>query len=228
MPKKRQSPGQRCHAARAPHQGSHIAKHTTTRGHFSFFADSHLAPFAPSALREALPGLHYQAYSRGVAANSATGFGDPDRKRRTGAHHSIAGAFFVPAMPCYGGRAWETFGSAGFRFPRFANLRTAASPNRLATVRGSSINENGATPMTALNPSKVRVAAHRAMALAALRSNASLSVRLNRYNHHRAIQRTLEARLDACDWLESLEGDAWADACEEIAAALKAGEVRHG
>ncbi|HCF3653849.1 TPA: hypothetical protein NIC94_003070 [Pseudomonas aeruginosa] len=78
--------------------------------------------------------------------------------------------------------------------------------------------------MTALNPSKVRVAAHRAMALAALRSNASLSVRLNRYNHPRA----LEARLDACDWLESLEGDAWADACEEIAAALKAGEVRHG
>ncbi|SDK68176.1 hypothetical protein SAMN05216189_104719 [Pseudomonas delhiensis] len=72
------------------------------------------------------------------------------------------------------------------------------------------------------NPSKARAAAHRAMALAALRSNSSLSVRLARYNHHRAIQRALEARPNACDWLENLEGDAWADACEEIAAALRA------
>lgn len=79
----------------------------------------------------------------------------------------------------------------------------------------------------ALNPSKIRAAAHRAMALAALRSKSSLAVRLNRYNHHRAIQRALEAQADACDWLENLEGDAWADACEEIAAALKAKEVRH-
>lgn len=80
----------------------------------------------------------------------------------------------------------------------------------------------------ALNPSKIRAAAHRAMALAALRSTSSLAVRLNRYNHHRAIQRSLEAQANACDWLESLEGDAWADACEEIAAALKAKEVSHG
>ncbi|MDH1341491.1 hypothetical protein [Ectopseudomonas oleovorans] len=77
----------------------------------------------------------------------------------------------------------------------------------------------------ALNPSKARAAAHRAMALAALRSTSSLAVRLNRYNHHRAIQRSLEAQANACDWLESLEGDAWADACEEIATALKAKEV---
>lgn len=27
---------------------------------------------------------------------------------------------------------------------------------------------------------------------------------------------------DACDWLENLEDDDWADACEEIAAALEA------
>jgi len=80
----------------------------------------------------------------------------------------------------------------------------------------------------ALNPSKARAAAHRAMALAALRSTSSLAVRLNRYNHHRAIQRSLEAQANACDWLENLEGDAWADACEEIAASLKAKEVSHG
>lgn len=133
-------------------------------------------------------------------------------------------------MPLYGGRAWETFGSAGFQVSRFANLRTAATHNRLATVRGSSKNKLGAPPMKhthALNPSKIRAAAHRAMALAALRSKSSLTVRLNRYNHHRAIQRSLEAQADACDWLENLEGDAWADACEEIAVALKAKEVRH-
>lgn len=37
----------------------------------------------------------------------------------------MVGAFFVSAM-CYGGRAWETFGSAGFLECRFANLRAAA------------------------------------------------------------------------------------------------------
>ncbi|WP_109410275.1 hypothetical protein [Pseudomonas aeruginosa] len=81
--------------------------------------------------------------------------------------------------------------------------------------------------MTTRNQSKARASAHRAMALAALHSNTSLAVRLKRYNHHRAIQRSLEARSDACDWLENLEGDAWADACEEIASALKVKEVPH-
>ncbi len=170
-------------------------------------------------------------YSAHVAVNPATGFGDPLENLAHMRPKTIAGAFFVPAMPLYGGRAWETFGSAGFQVSRFANLRTAATHNRLATVRGSSKNKLGAPPMKhphALNPSKARAAAHRAMALAALRSTSSLAVRLDRYNHHRAIQRSLEAQANACDWLESLEGDAWADACEEIAASLKAKEVSHG
>lgn len=77
-------------------------------------------------------------YSAAVAANSANGFGDPISKRRTGARKIITGAFFVPAMSLYGGRAWETFGSAGFLLPRFANLRTAATLDRLATICGSS------------------------------------------------------------------------------------------
>ena len=110
---------------------------------------------------------------------------------------------------------------------RSANPRTAASPNSLGRERWQLHIKLGASPMTTRNPSKARASAHRAMALAALRSNSSLSVRLNRYNHHRAIQRALEAQTDACDWLENLEGDAWADACEEIAAALKAKEVSH-
>ncbi|MFN9528577.1 MAG: hypothetical protein ACK561_17905 [Pseudomonadaceae bacterium] len=69
--------------------------------------------------------------------------------------------------------------------------------------------------------------AWKARALSALRSNSSLSVRLARYNAAMAKARALKAEANACDWLENLEGDDWADACEEIAASLKAKEVRH-
>ncbi len=46
--------------------------------------------------------------------------------------------------------------------------------------------------MHALNPSKIRAAAHRAMALAALHANSSLATRLSRYNAHMAKARALE------------------------------------
>lgn len=36
-----------------------------------------------------------------------------------------------------------------------------------------------------------RIAAHKAMAMAALRANSSLSTRLARYNHHMALARAL-------------------------------------
>ncbi|MNJ55077.1 hypothetical protein D3C77_505510 [compost metagenome] len=97
----------------------------------------------------------------------------------------------MPARPVYGGCAWETFGSAGFLDSRFANPRTATTLNRLATVRGSSSNQ-GVPPMHALNPSKIRAAAHRAMALAALHADSSLRTRLTRYNDHIAKARALE------------------------------------
>ena len=47
----------------------------------------------------------------------------------------------------------------------------------------------------ARNPSALcdRASAHRAMAVAALRSDSSLSVRLKRYNHHMTVARSLEA-----------------------------------
>lgn len=47
--------------------------------------------------------------------------------------------------------------------------------------------------MHALNPSKIRAAAHRAMAIAALHANSSLSTRLKRYNAAMAKARALEA-----------------------------------
>ena len=134
-------------------------------------------------------------YSLHVAANSATGFGDPSLRRRTGATISIAGAFFVPAFSLYGGCARETFGSAGFLLTRFANLRTAATLIRLATSRGSS-HLRRSSPMHAHAPSpssnSSRAAAHRAMAMSALRANSSLSTRLARYNQHMSKARALE------------------------------------
>ena len=45
----------------------------------------------------------------------------------------------------------------------------------------------------ALNPSRLRAAAHRRMAFAALRADSSASVRLSRYQHHMAKARALEA-----------------------------------
>jgi hypothetical protein len=133
-----------------------------------------------------------RGYRLPVAANTATGFGDPSHNRRTGAPITIAGAFFVPAHSVYGGCAWETLGSAGFLLSRFANLRTAATLIRLATNRGSS-STMGATPMTSTIPSRIRALAHRRMALAALRADSSLKTRLSRYNSHIQKARALES-----------------------------------
>lgn len=47
--------------------------------------------------------------------------------------------------------------------------------------------------MPSLNPSKIRAAAHRAMALAALHANSSLRSRLARYNSHMEKARILES-----------------------------------
>lgn len=152
--------------------------------------------FLPRVLRGASPLASWLARSYGscVTVNPVAGFGDPMSNRRIGAHHPIAGAFFVPAMPCYGGRAWETFGSAGSLLPRFANLRTAASLNRLATVGGSSDSAIGAQSMLTLNPFVVCAATYRALAFSALRSDSPLSVRLTRYRSAINRARFLEAK----------------------------------
>ena len=131
-------------------------------------------------------------YRSPVTVNPVAGFGDPNTTRRTSAPYPTAGAFFASAVSSYGGCAWETERSAGFRVSRFANLRTAATHNRLATVRGSSTT-HGAPPMHTLNPSRLRAAAHRSMAFAALRANSSAATRLARYQHHMAKARRLEA-----------------------------------
>lgn len=131
-------------------------------------------------------------YGSSVAANSAIGLGNPMNVRRNSAPITIAGAFFVPAIQCYGGCAWEAFVPAGFLTSRFTNPRTAAT-NSLGNERGSS-STLGASLMhfSATVTSKIRALAHRRMALSALRANSSLATRLKRFNHHMARARALE------------------------------------
>ncbi len=131
-------------------------------------------------------------YLSPVTVNPVTGFCSPINNRRTSVHVPKTDAFFVPVISIYGGCAWGASERAGFLLSRSANLRTAATQSCFAAGSGSS-STMGATPMTTLFPSKIRVLAHRRMALSALRANSSLSVRLARYNSHMAIVRTLEA-----------------------------------
>jgi hypothetical protein len=141
-----------------------------------------------------------QGYRSSVAANSATGRRGPISKRRNSATITIAGAFFTPAFPCYGGCAWEDFGPAGTLLPRSANPRTAATPHCFAAISGSS-SAKGATPMLSrlfsLTPSEVqnKVERHRARAVAQLKSESSLKVRHQRYNAEMARARFFEAML---------------------------------
>lgn len=137
-------------------------------------------------------------YVSPAGAKSPAGFGDPRESRRTSAHqNSETGAFFVPAALLNGGCAWETFGSAGFLDSRFANPRTAAPNHCLATAGDGSTNQGAVTMkvrLPAAGKKPARAAAHRAMARSALFSDSSLSVRLDRYNHHMSKARQLEGR----------------------------------
>jgi hypothetical protein len=133
-------------------------------------------------------------YLVAVTANSVTGFGHPVNNRRTSATVPKAGAFFVPATSLYGGCARGAFERAGFLLSRLTNLRTAAT-HSFGHERGGS-STIGAAPMNhtpAINPSASHAAAWKARALAALRADSSLSVRLSRYNAAMARARALEA-----------------------------------
>ena len=131
-------------------------------------------------------------YSFAVAAKSVTGCRNPQRYRRTSAQFTIAGVFFRPrssvmAAVCGQASAWPGSCISGIPTPHMAATQSRRKDG------GSSQNDMGAPHMHALNPSKIRAAAHRAMALAALHANSSLATRLARYNSHMAKARALEA-----------------------------------
>lgn len=132
-------------------------------------------------------------YSPHVIANSMTGIGVLTR-RRTHRHKS---GFFVSIASAYlyGWAVWGFFGSTG-TYVRHANLHGSAHHD-WRHGGGKTYRYIGAFQMTkrrilTLNPFKARASFHRACAMAALRSDSSLSVRLKRYNHHSEIAKSPE------------------------------------
>lgn len=134
-----------------------------------------------------------RGYRSPVAANSATGFGDP----------TCIGA----QAPIF--RQQALFLCLSSRVMAAVRGRPSGLPGSYAPVRQPAYSCHpksfgddqwqlqlciGASPMTALIPSKIRALAHRKMALSALRANSSLSVRLKRYNQHMDQARALEAQ----------------------------------
>ena len=108
--------------------------------------------------------------------------------------------FFMPSVSLYGGTC-----GAGLSASILTESNPTTNAARSATqtcrrVRGGSYLQNGTDLMSnhTQNPSATsgtsgKAAAHRAMAIAALHADSSLSVRLKRYNHHVEIARNLEA-----------------------------------
>lgn len=150
----------------------------------------HSIKISQSSEGATLAPTHSRMYREPVAANSATGFGDPIKLAHERPSNPKAGAFFVPPLLSYGSCARDTFGYAGCQLSRFANLRTAATHNRLATISGSSTLKVGAMPMNRIRT--IRAKAHRRMAIAALHADTSLKTRLTRYQQHMTKARALE------------------------------------
>lgn len=106
--------------------------------------------------------------------------------------------FFMPSVSLYGGTC-----GAGLSASILTDSNPTTNAARSATqtcrrVRGGSLTQNGTDLMSnhAKNPSATsgKAAAHRAMAIAALHADSSLSVRLKRYNAAMAKARALEAQ----------------------------------
>lgn len=152
--------------------------------------------YHPQGRRPAVLALRLgRRYSPAVAANSATGFGDPSNLAHKRPIRTQA-LFLCPPFRVMAAVRGRPSGLPGSKFP-VRQPAHSCHQNRLATIRGSSKPNLEQHPMKhdpALNPSasRQRAAAHRAMAFAALRSDSSLSSRLSRYNHHIRIARSLE------------------------------------
>jgi len=134
-------------------------------------------------------------YRHAVAANSVAGRGNPSKSRRKCAAVKTVGAFILPAVSSMAAACGQASAWLGSLIPGISTPYAAATQSR-GKDRGSSSNQ-GTQTMTAINPSDTRAAAHRAMAMAALRANSSLAVRLRRYNHHMDVARSLESAKSA-------------------------------
>lgn len=136
-------------------------------------------------------------YSELAVTLLADGFSSPKYTKAHKRHRLAVGAFLLPAG-LYGGCAWDTVRCAGFLCVQSANPRTVTTPTRLAASRGDSkhkgVSQMSNTTQGASAPrskSQHIADAHRRMAIAALRANSSVSVRLARYNAHMTKARAL-------------------------------------
>ena len=134
----------------------------------------------------------FRGYRSPVAANSATGFGDPSNLAHKRPIRQQALFLCLPfrVMAAVRGRP---SGLPGSKFP-VRQPAHSCHPKSFGDDPWQLHLKLGATTMTALISSKIRALAHRKMALSALRANSSLSVRLKRYNHHMDQARALEAQ----------------------------------
>lgn len=121
-------------------------------------------------------------YSIAVAANSAPECGSSDMSRRTAPRKRFFCAHFMV------GCAWEAFAPAGILDTGLPHPRTVRHPS-CGSDPANSISSRSSKMKTLTLPiaakiKRNRIAAHKAMAAAALRADSSLNVRLARYNNH--------------------------------------------
>ena len=137
-----------------------------------------------------------RGYSLSVAANSAHGIGVPENK----GGHRLRAVFLCPqhGKPFMGGPCGEPSGSPVPLY-RYANSHGSAHP--IGVGCGNSIRYKGIFAMTprrslrlATPSRRARANRHRRLALAALKTNSSVSVRLRRYQRHIDIARQLEVQ----------------------------------
>ena len=128
-------------------------------------------------------------YSARVAANSAIESGSSEISRRTAPRKRFFCAHFMV------GCAWEAFAPAGFLDTGLPDPCTVRHPSSGSDAADSK--NQGVPPMKTLSLpiaaqiKRGRIAAHKAMARAALHADSSLSTRLNRYNDHMSKARAI-------------------------------------
>lgn len=136
-----------------------------------------------------------RVYCDPVAANSAIRIGVLNPL----GGHRLRAVFLCPQHgKAFMGGPCGAASAAPVSSGRYANLHGSAHPD-WRQGGGISTRTLEATIMPkrytlTLNPFKKRAAAHRAMALAALRADSSLATRLKRYNKHMDQARALEAQ----------------------------------
>src|SRR5690554_1733143 len=110
----------------------------------------------PGKARHDLTNSRQRNYAYLAAAKSVAGRRGPNDTKAHKRPQPIAGAFFVPAISCYGGLCGDTFGCAGFLCARSANPVQPVTIPCVAASGDGSQNHKGTSTMTllhALNPS---------------------------------------------------------------------------